>query len=291
MKALFYRALASASKIFGLWIFSLFAWIISTGYFFFFPLRVRISLRFYRALFPNKGFSAHIRHTWRQYHSFTNVFIDRLHAGDITFASEGMKHIEKSVQNKTGGIILMSHVGNWEVAARLLKRGLPETELLLYMGIKNKEQIENLQKDDLAREDIKIIALDRDGGSPFDLVSGVRLLKEGGLVSMTGDILWNKNQRSIPVQFLGHEVFLPEAPHVLALLSGAPLFIFFSFRTGKNRYSFSITEPVFLRADLGSEKKEAVRKSAQKYADILEKTVREHPSHWYHFEQFLGRKI
>ena len=53
--------------------------------------------------------------------------------------------------SKDGGIILMSHVGNWEVAVHLLKKLLPEMDLLLYMGIKNKEQIESIQKNELDR--------------------------------------------------------------------------------------------------------------------------------------------
>lgn len=294
MKALFYKVVIVLSKKMGPWVFTIFAWFVSTGYFLFFPSRVINSVRFYKELFPDRSRYYHIWCAWSQYHNFTHVFLDRIllqDFGNISYTSEGWKHIEDAVKNKTGGIILMSHIGNWEVAAHLLKGKLQKTRLLLYMGIKHKEQIEHIQKESLSQSGIRIIAVDRDGGSPFDLVEGVKLLKQGGLVSLTGDIIWNENQRVVPVKFLNHEVHLPEVPHILALLSGAPLFLFFPFRTGKNQYHFVISRPLFIKAASRSEKQEAIRKSAQQYADILEEALRRHPFEWHHFEPFLGRRL
>jgi len=293
MKGLFYKALILASKRLGLWVFVLFAWIVSTGYFFLFPRRVGVGIRFYKALFPDKGWLHHLWYTWRQYHNFTGLFTDRLllaRSGAISFRSIGLEHLKETARDGTGGVILMSHMGSWEVAALLLKRELPGIKLLLYMGTKNKEQIEAMQKEGVIQAGIRVIALDKDEGSPFDIVEGIRFLRGGGFVSMTGDVIWNKNQRSVPVRFLGHEAHLPETPHLFALLSDTPLFIFFSYRISRRAYLFSITKPIYVKAALRSERKEAVRKSAQEYAEILEQAVREHPFQWYHFEPFLGKK-
>ena len=294
MKGLFYKALILASKKLGLWVFALFAWIVSTGYFFLFPRRVGVGVRFYKALFPNKGWRYHLWYTWRQYHNFTDLFLDRVllaRSGAISFRSVGLEHLKEAAKTGKGGIILMSHMGSWEVAALLLKKELPGIKLLLYMGTKNKEQIEAMQKEGVIHAGIRIIALDKVGGSPFDIVEGIRFLQGGNFVSMTGDVIWNKDQRSVPVQLFGHEARLPETPHIFALLSGAPLFIFFSYRISKKTYRFSITKPIYVKTASRTKRKEAVRKSAQEYAEILEQAVRNHPLQWYHFEPFLGRKI
>ena len=294
MKGLFYKALIFASKALGHWVFVLFAWIVSTGYFFLFPRRVGIGVRFYKALFPDKGWHYHYWYTWKQFHNFTDLFLDRMllaSSGAISFRSTGLEHLKEAAKNGTGGVILMSHMGSWEVAALLLKKELPDIKLLLYMGIKNKEQIEAMQKEGAVQAGIRVIALDKVEGSPFDIVEGIKFLQGGDFVSMTGDVIWNKDQRSVPVRFLGHEAHLPETPHLFALLSGAPLFIFFSYRISRKTYDFSITKPIYVKAALRAERKEAVRKSAQEYAEILEQSVRNHPLQWYHFEPFLGRKI
>ncbi len=185
----------------------------------------------------------------------------------------------------------MSHAGNWDAAAHHLKRMLPEIDLLLYMGEKQKEQIEQLQKADLMGAGVKIVAVDKDGGSPFDIVEGVKQLRNGGMVSMSGDVLWRKDQRSIRVTFLGHEAAIPETPYILALLANVPLYVFFAWRSGKGTYHVSISEPIEIKSSSRSERSKAIEETAQKYVDHLAKNVQKYPFQWYHFEPFLGKKI
>jgi lauroyl/myristoyl acyltransferase len=291
MKRLSYNIFRAASKLMGVWVLRGFAWVVSSGYFVFFPGRVQVGVRFYRALFPGRGGLAHLACTWRQFHQFSRVFVERAmldHHDNVSFTSQGFEHLKAAARNRSGGIILMSHLGNWEVAIHLLRKALPKIELLLYMGAKEKEAIERMQKEDLTQAGVRVIALDRDGGSPFDIVEGLRVLNGGGFVSMTGDVIWHQAQRSIRVTFLGHEVSVPETPYRLSLASGAPLFIFFSYQTQKAGFHFVSSDPVHLHAASGGKRAEAVRSAAQTYADILEEAVREHPFEWYHFEPFLG---
>jgi predicted LPLAT superfamily acyltransferase len=281
------------SKVLGLWVFVVSAWIVTTGFFLLFPMRLRNSLQFYKVLFPDRSRFYHLWCAWRQFHSFSNVFLDRFllqEFDDIIYTSKGWEHIEQTLQKGRGGIILMSHVGNWEVAAHLLKHKHQGLKLLLYMGIKDWEQIERIQKESISKNGIKIIAVDQRGGSPWQIVEGIKFINSGGLVSLTGDLIWKQGQRTIPVKFLGHTVILPETPHLLALLSGAPLFIFFAFRAGKKHYHVSVSEPLHFGNVSREERTEAIRKSAQGYADILEENLRRYPFQWYHFRRFLGSK-
>ena len=294
MRKLFYKFLIALTKKLGPWVFTLFAWPIATGFFLFSPLKVAVSVRFYRVLFPDKNRLYHIWCAWRQYHNFTHVFMDRFMIVDsesITHTSEGWEHLKEAVEKEKGAIILMSHMGNWETAAHLLSRKQYGMRLLLYMGIKAKEQIEKMQKESLSQGGVRIVAVDQDGGSPFDILEGIKFLREGGLVSLTGDRIWSGNERKVAVKFLNHEVYLPVAPHIFALLSGAPLFIFFSFRTGPKSYHFNISEPIYVAAASRADRQEAIERSAQKYADHIQQNLLTHPLQWYHFEPFLGRKL
>jgi len=209
----------------------------------------------------------------------------------ITHTSEGWEHLKEAAEKEKGAIILMSHMGNWETAAHLLSGKQYGMRLLLYMGIKDKEQIEKMQKESLSQGGVRIVAVDQDGGSPFDILEGIKFLREGGLVSLTGDRIWSGNERTVAVKFLNHEVYLPAVPHIFALLSGAPLFIFFSFRSGPKSYHFRISEPIYVRAASRADRQEAIERSAQKYADHIQRNLRTHPLQWYHFEPFLGRKL
>ncbi|MCU0581766.1 MAG: hypothetical protein MUF26_04835, partial [Syntrophales bacterium] len=172
----------AVSRQAGTGIFRFFTWFVATGYFLFFPARVNVSVRFYRALFPGRNRFYHLWCTWRQYHNFTSVYLDRFLLrtyDDTMLASEGFNRLIDSVARGKGAIVLMSHMGNWEVAAHWMKqKGM---NVLLYVGRKYKEQIESMQKESLIRGGIELIAVDQDGGSAFDLVEGIRFLQAGGV--------------------------------------------------------------------------------------------------------------
>jgi len=294
MKRLFYSVMVKLSKRTGPWLFVIFTWIVTSGFFMFFPRRVGVSVRFYRDLFPERGRFYHLWCAWRQYHNFSYVFLDRFLVQDLeglSYTSEGWEYLEEAQKKGTGGIILMSHMGNWEVAAHLLKKKSHGMRLLLYMGIKQKEQIEGIQKDALSQEGISVVGVEQEGGSPFEIIEGIRQLQRGGFVSMTGDRVWSPEQRVIPVRFLGREVLLPEVPHILALLSGSPIFIFFSFRTGKRNYRFTINKPRYVRALSRSQRGKAISRSAQEYAGRLEEALYQSPLEWYHFEPFFDSEF
>jgi len=294
MLTFYYKCITILSKALGLWVFNFSAWIIAAGYFLLFPARVKNSVQFYRALYPHRSRFYHLKCAWKQFHNFTDVFIDRFllqEFDDVSYNSRGWSHLEQALSGGSGAILLMSHVGNWEVAAYLLRRRKQDLKVLLYMGVKHKEQIERIQKQSLSQSGISIIAVDPDSGSPADLIEGIKFINAGGIVSLTGDVVWRKDQRVIAAEFLGHEVYLPEAPHLFALLSGAPLLIFFAFRSGDRTYDFSLSEPIYVQAANRADRTAAIRRSAQKYADILEETVRRHPLQWYHFQPFLGPKL
>jgi predicted LPLAT superfamily acyltransferase len=293
MKDLFYRGITFLKNRCGRWIFLLFAWHVATGYFLLFPRRVAVSVRFYRRLFAESGRLYPLWCAWRQYHHFVHVFLDRLlltEAAEIETTYEGWEHIAEAAQSGLGGIILMSHVGSWEIAAQLLSRygrELPSMRLMLYLGEKHKEQIERRQKKSIEQSGIRVVAVPEDGGSPLDILEGLNFLKGGGLVSLTGDRLWGKEQRTVTVRFAGSEARIPEVPYTLALLSGAPLLIFFVYRTGKGQYHFETKPPLHVLAASRPERRKAIETTAQAYADLLAETVYAHPFEWYHFERFL----
>ncbi len=256
-----------------------------------------MSVRFYGALFPERNSFYHFYCAWKQFHRFTRVFLDRILFAEgypMQFVQEGWSYLEEAVRSRTGAILLMSHLGCWELAAhQLLKtgiQGLPGMRLLLYMGKKGKEQIEARQKEDFAARGIRIVEVAQDGSAPVDIVEGVHFLKSGGLVSLTGDRRWREDQRCVAVRFLGHEALLPEGPFIFALLARAPLLIFFAFREGTGSVHCRMLPPLYVEAKNRKDRPKALAEAAQTYADALEEAVRAHPWEWFHFEPFLGRR-
>jgi predicted LPLAT superfamily acyltransferase len=283
---LYYRVLTVLSGWGGLWLFRMGAWFVAAGYYLFFPRRVTASAAFYRALQPGRSSLFYRACAWRQFQRFTGVFLDRflLQSGQpVTCTSEGLEHLDAALGRGSGGILLMSHVGNWEIAAHMLRRHRRHLPLLLYMGARQKEQIEKLQKAHLAESGIRIIVAGESAATPYDTVDGIQHLKKGGLVSLAGDMVWHTGQRTLPVRFLGRQVHLPAGPHVFALLTGAPLFYFFSYRTGPRSHHFTVSQPMFVAPSPRARRQATLQASAQAYADCLEAHARRHPFDWFHF--------
>ncbi len=290
MKARFYKSLVTLSRLCGPWLFRLVSRGIAAGYFLFCPGRVRVGLRFYAALFPSRSMVYHCLCTWRQFQNFTSVFMDRFllqDAAGIRYTFQGESTLQAIIAGKSGGVLLMSHMGNWEVAARLLQNNLPDLRLLLYMGARERQEIETLQKETVEKSGIGIVGVNEAGGSPLDIIEGIRFLRTGGIVSMAGDLLWRDDQPAVEVDFLEKKARLPEAPFALAMVSGAPLIVFFAFRTGKRRYHFRAEKPIFIDKTDRDKRAAAIQSAARRYATLLEKAVRENPFQWYHFEPFL----
>lgn len=288
MNGFWYRLLVRFTRLCGAWLFVLVSKIIACG-FFIFSSRVSESRRLYSVLFPKKGKWYHLWCTFMQYQNFTTIHLDRFlatQAHPVSFTSSGWERLESVIGNQ-GGILLMSHLGNWEMAATLLKKQREDVQILLYMGEKEKEGVERVQKEGLRQSGVTIITTGPDDTSPFSAVEGIRFLRDGGLVSMAGDIVWRSNQRKVRVQFLGYDAYLPEAPFIFALVSGAPLFAFFAFRTEKNTYHFTLSEPIAILAQSRQDRSAAISKAAQEYATMLEQALRQHPLEWYHFQRFI----
>jgi len=291
MKKYFYQLAVYLSRHLGVWFFRTFSWCIATGYFFLFPTRVAGSLKFYRALFSGCSFFYHIYCVWKQYHNFTDVYLHRFvrfAEDEIKIVKEGWEYLDEAAEKKTGAIVIMSHIGNWELAAQMLHRkGLP---IMLYLGAKHKEQIERIQKEKLAKSGIRIVATSEREKSPFALLEGINFLREGGIVSMTGDRLWGE-QSYVVVDFLGHEAKLPDIPHLFALMTGAPLLTFFVYSDAVGSYHIEVSPGRKVFAATRRDRKKAVRESVQIYADDLARFAGAHPFEWHHFEPFLGKKI
>ncbi len=291
MKTFFFQLLLFCSTLMGPWFFRGTARVIAAGYFFFSP-RTKISNHFYKVLFPQATPLYHHWCTFLQYQNFTSIYFDRFllslnrQRQNITFTSNGL-HYLNNINPATGAIILQSHLGNWDIAAHLLQQSVPELDLLLFMGMQEKRAIEQAQKNDLHNAGIRIIGVEKEGASPLEAVEGIHHLRNGGVVSMTGDLLWQQDQRTVEVDFLGNRATLPAAPYVFAILTGAPLLIFFTFQTGPSQYDFSLSRPLYVSSRSRATRQKDIAEAAQQYATMLEQALLAHPFEWYHFEPFI----
>jgi len=289
MNAFFHKMLIRVSFLLGSWFIRFFAWWIATGYLLFRPPRRRSSLQLYRAIFPKRKGWYHFYCVWRQFHSFAATYADRIEIDNkkgVTISAQGKEGIIDAARRGSGGIILMSHLGNYEMAARAFEEiGLKH---LMIMGEKEARQVARDQRETLSSRGISILVATGQGDSVFGGLEAIQFIREGGFVSLSGDLTWTKQRSFLPVKLFDQEVVLTSAPHLLALVSGAPLFTLFTFRVKRGMHGIVISSAREVKASSRSERKTALQASAQIYANALEEKVRQHPFQWYIFEPFFG---
>jgi predicted LPLAT superfamily acyltransferase len=264
------------------------SWWVSTGYFLFFPSRRRNSVQLYRVIFPDRKGWYHFYCAWKQFHSFAATFGDRIdveRSKGALSTTQGSEGILEANKNGRGGIILMSHLGSYEVAARAFQKY--RLKLLLMMGEKEVRMVARDQRETLKEQGISIQVATGEKESLLGGLEAIKFLREGGFVSLAGDLTWTEQRSFLKVRFFGREVALASGPYLLALITGAPLFILFTFRVKRGRHQVIVLPPRQVKAPSRSERDNALQQSAQAYAEALEAIVRQHPFQWYIFEPFF----
>ncbi len=288
MKAFLLKTIFQIFSSLGSWPIRFFAWWVSTGYFLFHSSRRRASVELYRVIFPDRGLLYYIYCAWRQFHSFAATYADRMEVnrknGVIT-SVQGAEGILEAGEEGRGGIIFMSHLGSYEIAAfAFQKRGFKH---LIIMGEKEAKQVPREQRETLAARGIYIQVATGQEGTLLGGLEAIKFIREGGFVSLAGDLVWTDPHSRVPVKLFGHEVNLSSGPHLLALVSGAPVFTLFTFRLKRGKHQILISPPRFVKASSRSERNQALQASAQDYASLLEKMIRQYPFQWYIFEPFF----
>jgi lauroyl/myristoyl acyltransferase len=289
MKAFIHKTLIRVSLLLGSWPVRFFAWWIATGYFLFLSLRRRSSIRLYQAIFPEKSRWYYLYCTWRQFHSYATTFAERIEFDrkKVTTTTQGRERLLEVARKGKGGIILISHLGSFEIAAGVFRQIGPK--LLLIMGEKEAKQVARDQREAMKAQGIHIQVAAAGEDFLFGGVEAMKFIKEGGFVSVAGDLVWTEQRSRLHVRLFGHEVGLSPGPHLLALVSNAPLLTMFNFRAEKGKYLILMSSPREVKATSRSERSGALQASAQAYANALEEIVRQHPFQWYIFEPFFER--
>jgi predicted LPLAT superfamily acyltransferase len=287
IRELMIKLLFRTNRLLGSWPVRLVGYIVSTGYLFH-RQRRRASLNLYQALFPQRGRIYHFYCTWRRFMLFADILADTIKVkskGRLEFTAEGGEYVDKAaVEN--GGIFLMSHFGAWEIAANMLHaRG---HRMMILMGQRAANRLSSVQKKDMVAAGLKIMVIDEASGSPLEMLEMVRFMREGGLVSSSGDVAWTPGVRSVPVRFLNSEILFPATPHFLAMVTRVPLLTMFTCRLGRGRYHQVILPSRYVRPESRKERDKAILESAQQYASDLETMVRRFPFQWYRFDPFPG---
>ena len=180
----------------------------------------------------------------------------------------GTEGVER-LSGLTGGLIsLTAHVGNWELAGRLLA-GQSARPTHVVVAPEEARELERWVRRD--GEGVRFVTRSR----PTVSLELVAALRRGEVVAVQADRALGTRGDTM-ISFFGRPAPFPLGPFLLASAVGVPLVPAFCLLTADYRYLVKVAEP--LTVQRGDEED-----AARAWAALLEDMVREHPTQWFNF--------
>lgn len=181
---------------------------------------------------------------------------------------EGLEKIDRALKSGKGAIVLVAHLGNWELlAAYFGLKGYPANAVARPVRY---EKYEKLLRSLREKKNINIIP--RQGS----FRSIIRILKKNQIVGILPDQDID-NIDGVFVDFFGRKAYTPTGPVTLAMASGAPIIPCFAIRkNGKHR--LVVEDPVEL--ELTGDRQKDLLVNTARWSGVVERYIREFPSQW-----------
>jgi len=199
--------------------------------------------------------------------------LSRLGVEDVLAATEveGLDALRAAVDAGTGAVVMTGHFGNWEIGgASVAARGIPLDVVAQRQANPLFDRLINRMR---ARLGMTVI---RRGGATREVL---RSLKRGRAVALVAD--QDARSRGVYVPFFGRPASTHRGPAILALRSGAPVFMGTAVRRDDGGYLVRL-RPVPIPD--GDDFDERADRLTAALTETLESAVREEPGQylWQH---------
>lgn len=221
---------------------------------------------------PPPASSPMVREVFRHFGRYLVEFFTMHDVKDPGIRLEGDEHLVSALRAGRGAIALTAHLGNWELAAVVIRRmGIPLTAVALPHQDPRMDRLFNQQR---RRCEVDVIPLGPDAAR-----LSLQCLRRGGVLGLLGDRMFTRHGIATPL--CTGRVLLPSGPAILSLRSQAPMVPLFLLREGVWKFRFCIEPPIWPSAR-GS-KTPSIRQLTETYAAVLERYLKRFPDQWLMF--------
>lgn len=269
------------------------------GYFFLFRRSARAaSIAYLRRIVRSGALPASSSLYWlsaQHFWSFGNTLIDKLAVwmGKIPRNQVDIYNdhlIIEQLASKRGAILILSHLGNFEIC-RCLSSRHRGMRLTVLMHTKHAQKFNRLMQEHASESQLDILQVTEITPATAMMLS--ERIERGEFIAIAGDrVAVNHPENSLIVDFLGEQAQLPSGPFTLATILRAPLISLFCVCEGKRFgiYFEKLSEAVQVPRKI---RDAHLNRLAQTYAAQLEGHCRRQPLQWFNFFDFwrMGESV
>ncbi len=223
----------------------------------------------------------------RHIHAFASTILDRVFLLSEQFRrfdvrAHGLEELHRVMDLGRGVLLLGSHLGSFDVL-RVLSLQRPDVTVRVVLDVGHNAAITQLLAALNPRLAAGVIDARQDG--PAIVLAIKDAVEANALVTLLAD-RGRAGEPCVPASFLGDDAPFPTAPWLIAAALGAPVVLCFGLYRGGNRYDLHF-ETVSERIAIDRrERRQALARLTQHYADRLAHYARLAPYNWFNFYDF-----
>jgi predicted LPLAT superfamily acyltransferase len=252
---------------------------------FFAPKASYITYLFFKNHLKQNIFKS-IINIFKNYYIFGTILLDKTALisdikTDYNFVFDGEKYLQELNDLDCGGILISSHIGNWEIAGQLLIR--IKKKINIIMLDQEYEKIKNYLSNNVYKtKNFNIIVLEKNIDHTYKIIEA---LNNKEIVCMHGDRFLEGN-KIIAVDFLGDKAYFPIGPFVLAKASKVPVSFVFAMKEDNFHYHFYAEPLRYYNDNMKENNYMNLKNWVQEFAYSLEKMVKKYPTQWFNYYDF-----
>lgn len=235
------------------------------------------------------GFFQSIIFVYRNFYSFGQILLDKiaLMAGfnsKFSFTFEGEELLRKMVEEKTGGLLISAHVGNFEMAGNMLERLNTKVNIIMYDA--EHEKIKGYLSS-IIRKNFNIIVIKEDNSHIFEIN---KAFSDKQIVCLHGD-RFIEGSKTLTSYFLGGKAKFPSGPFYMAMKFNVPVSFVFAMKDSKNSYHFFASPPKYYQQQgIQMKRDKVILNIIADYISHLERTIHNYPTQWFNYYNFWESK-
>jgi Kdo2-lipid IVA lauroyltransferase/acyltransferase len=183
---------------------------------------------------------------------------------------EGLENVKPFVEKNEGGFFLTAHFGNWELAiGSTSSAGIPMDVVVKHSRVPSIEELQQWYRRNMG------VGIYLESGTAKDIL---RSLSKGRWVAFILDQFMGP-PIGLPVTFFGKQAGTAVSLALLTEKKDVPVIPAYSYRDEKGRLHTKFEPPIKFD-NLPDDKDQRLYEKTQKFNDVLERVVREHPEQW-----------
>ena len=212
------------------------------------------------------------------------VWMGRIRKEDVVFETpDTIKEIEIAHR---GGIIVVSHLGNFEVCNALANQ-TPDLHMTILVYTRHAEKFNALMKEVAGNTNVEILQVI--DVSPATAMLFLAKVDAGGYIVIAGDRTPVSGQGRVSmVNFLGERAAFPQGAFILAGLLKCPVYFMFCLKQQKQYHVYIERFTECLKFHDRKHRLQTLNNVVQEYAARLEHYCLKAPLQWFNFFPFWG---